>query len=55
MDIDLDEEITEFVHDPVDADDVESIDDASSAYSKRGAPKIPVQWTRIISIANDNL
>ena len=53
MDLESDEELTEFIHDQADVEEVESIDDAASTYSKRGPKKIPVQWTRVINIASD--
>ena len=33
----------------------ENDDGANPAVSKRGAPKIPEQWSRIISVYGDNL
>lgn len=55
MNIDPDEEISEFVKDPMERLDHESVEEAKSVGTKRGRRTIPEAWTRIISISTDNL
>ncbi len=50
-----DEELTEFVQDPVEQEVIEEESVEKSESRGRGRPKIPDQWTRIISMDKDKL
>ena len=49
------EELTEYHVDHADAEHELNDSIASSISSKRGWPAIPEQWTKVISLSNDNL
>ena len=51
----LDDELSEFVRDPVDQMDEESVERPAEEAKQRGAPRIPDMWTRVISFSSDNL
>ena len=51
----MDDEISEPPQDPYDAMDGDAIDEEVAGRRGRGAPKIPDQWTRVISMSTDNL
>ena len=51
----MDDEISEVSRDPVDRREDEEIDEGEGVRRGRGAPKIPPQWTRVISFSTDNL
>ena len=51
----IDEEISEFIQDPLERLDQESIEQEQAQPRGRGAPKIPEMWTRVISFSSDNL
>ena len=52
----LDQELSEHVWNPHDRARLEDeVRDADPSLSKRGAPKIPEQWSRVISVYGDDL
>ena len=51
----LDDELSEFVRDPVDQMDEESAERPAEEVRGRGAPRIPDMWTRVISFSSENL
>jgi len=55
MNLNIDEEISEFVKDPKERHDQDSIDEDKDKGTKRGAPRVPEMWTRVISLSTDNL
>ena len=55
MNLDIDEEVSEFVRDPKERHDQESLEEEKKEETKRGARRIPEMWTRIISFSTDNL
>ena len=55
MNLITDEEISEFVTDPVEALDADSVEETKAGGTKRGRKVIPESWTRVISMSTDNL
>ena len=55
MNLDIDEEVSEFVRDPKERHDQESLEEEKKEETKREARRIPEMWTRIISFSTDNL
>ena len=51
----MDDEISEFVRDPMNLQDEEDLNQEENKGKGRGAPKIPDMWTRVISLSTDNL
>ena len=51
----IEEEISEFVQDPKELHDQESVEEDRDKGTKRGAPRVPEMWTRVISFSTDNL
>ena len=51
----MDDEISEPPHDPYDGMDEDNDDGEAGPKRGRGAPKIPDQWTRVVSMSTDNL
>jgi len=51
----IEDEESELWTDPVDRQDNENIENEQAGHKKAGRPKIPEQWTRVISISTDNL
>jgi len=55
MNLNIDEEISEFVLDPKERHDQDSVEEDKDKGTKRGAPRLPEMWTRVISFSTDNL
>ena len=55
MNLTTEEEISEFVADPVEQLDADSLEEAKLTETKRGRRAIPEAWTRVISMSTDNL
>ena len=55
MNFTTEEEISEFVADPVEQLDADSLEEAKLTETKRGRRAIPEAWTRVISMSTDNL
>ena len=53
--MDIEEEISEFVQDPAERQEQESVEEIKQGEGKRGAKKQPELWTRVISIDKDNV
>lgn len=51
----MEDEISEPSKDPFDRLDDERQEEEEAVPGKRGAKKIPQQWTRVISLSTDNL
>ena len=52
---DIDEELQEHLHDPAEADAMQESSLNSSSTRKKGRPRIPERWTRVVSFADDDL
>ena len=48
-----DDEISEFIRDPVERAEEDSIENPAAGPRQRGPPKIPDLWTRVISFSTD--
>ena len=51
----IEEEISEFVQDPIQRQEEDSVEEPKKGDGKRGAKKLPDMWSRVISIGTDNL
>ena len=50
MDDDFDLEVSEYIFDPMEGISIEAMDSADDGKRKRGRPKIPIQWTRVLLV-----
>ena len=51
----MDDEISEVPNNPMDLRDDENFEEEKAGHRGRGAPKIPDQWMRVISMGTDDL
>ena len=49
------EDISEFVRDPMERLDQESVEETKGTDTQRKSRKLPEHWTRVISLSTDNL
>ena len=55
MELDQDDEISEFIHDAVDGATFESVSNADEHEHQRASRRLPEMWTRVISMTHDRL
>ena len=55
MDLNIEKEISEFVTDPKEREDQESVEQDKGTDTQKKTRKLPKLWTRVISVSKDKL
>ena len=55
MELNQDDEISEYIHDAIDGVSFESVSDAADHDHQRVSRRLPEMWTRVISMTHDRM